>query len=215
MPSGQTQLNIIGCLLLVLLAACTCYELATFTWANSIPLALMAYVAFRIIFELTINRANVPTLATSFIGRGKMAAVLKAEADKNPDAPYTIIDLGSGRGELTRRIAKAIPKATVLGIEMARIPFWQSVWVQRLLGPKNLSYQCIDFWPYDCSKIDAVVFYLSMPVAQRVGAKLFRELKSGSTVISHTFPLLEAWTLVETISFLTPFKEVIYVYRKP
>jgi SAM-dependent methyltransferase len=167
-----------------------------------------------VVYELTLNRKNVPTLATSYVGRGKIAEILKQEAAKRGGKPYTIIDLGSGRGELTRRIACAIPEAQVIGIEMARIPYLQSAFVQRWLGPKNLSYQCLDFWPYDCADVDAVVFYLSGTFARRVGEKLYKEMKPGSVVISHTFPLIGEWTLVEEVHFRSPFKEQIFVYRK-
>ena len=211
--SGKIQLNIIGFILCVILGFSLWKMLHPFTWLSIIPLLFVAYGLFRVIFELTWNRNNVPTLATSHAGRAKMTELLKIAAA--PRAGYSIIDLGSGRGELTRHIAKAIPTARVIGIEMARIPFLQSRFVQRWLGPSNLSYECLDFWPYDCSQIDAVVFYLSGTFARKVGEKLHRELKPGSLVISHTFALEGAWgEPAEILHFRTPFKEVIYVYRK-
>ena len=210
---GQTQLNLISIVLLIILGISAWHVARPLTWASLIPLGLMGYVAFRIVFELTINRKNVPTLATGYAGRGKMTEILKREADQRQGI-YTIIDLGSGRGELTRHIACSIPTAKVIGIEQARIPFWQSVFMQRCFGPANLSYQKLDFFPYDCSQVDAVVFYLSGNFAQRVGEKLHKELKTGSLIISHTFPLLGAWEPTEVLHFRSPFKETIYVYRK-
>ena len=212
--SSRMQLNIIGVALLALLALSAWQITRCFTGWAIIPLSLIGYAAFRIVFELTLNRENVPTLATGFAVRAKMTKILKQEAENHAQKPYRIIDLGSGRGELSRHIARAIPHAQVLGIESARIPYWQSVVAQRWLGPRNLSYQCLDFWPFDCSETDAVVFYLSGNTAQRVGEKLHRELKSGSTVISHTFPLLGDWTPVEVLNFRSPFKETLYVYLK-
>ena len=216
---GSVQLNIIGIVLLIVLGVSAWHLVRPLTWASVLPLVLIGYAAFRIVFELTINRKNVPTLATGFAGRGKMTEILKQEAAlhrvKGTGRPYRIIDLGSGRGELTRHIARAIPEAQVIGIEQARIPFWQSALAQRWFGPANLSYQRLDFFPYDCSDVDAVVFYLSGNFAQRVGEKLHQELKQGSLVISHTFALLGAWTTpAEVLQFRSPFKETIYVYRK-
>jgi SAM-dependent methyltransferase len=141
-----------------------------------------------------------------------MAEILATAAEGKK--PFKILDLGSGRGELTRHIAKKIPAAEVLGIELARFPCWQSHVVQRLFGPSNLSYRCLDFWRMDCSEIDAIVFFLTPNFAQRVGEKLAAELKPGSIVISHTFPLLGRWTPAEVIEFRTPFKETLYVYLK-
>ena len=212
--SNQMQLNIIGIILLALLGASAWVVARPLTWLSVLPLLFLGYAAFRVVFELTLNRANVPTLATGFVGRRKIANILKHEASLQGKDAYTIIDLGSGRGELTRVIAKKIPNAKVIGIEMARFPYMQASYIQRWLGPKNLSYQCCDFWSFHCSKIDAVVFYLTPSIAQRVGEKLHRELKPGSIVISHTFPLLGAWMPVEVLKFRSPFKETIYVYRK-
>jgi SAM-dependent methyltransferase len=213
-PSNQMQVNISGAVVLALLVGSAWYEARHFTWFSALPLVLIAYAAFRIVFELTFNRANVPTLATGFIGRRKIADILRQEVARRGKDNYTVIDLGSGRGELTRYIAKTISNARVIGIENARIPCMQSAFVQRWLGPENLSYQCCDFWPYDCSEIDAVVLFLTPTVAIHVGEKLYRELRQGSMVISHTFPLLGAWTPIETLTLHVPFEETIYVYRK-
>lgn len=212
--SGQMQLNILGVGLVALLGVSAWVLLRHFTLASVLPLALIAYAAFRVVFELTLNRKNVPTLATSMAGRAKIAEILKAEAVAQTGKPYTIIDLGSGRGELTRSIARAVPQAKVIGIEMAKIPYWQSVLLQRIFGTENLSYLCLDFFPFDCSNVDAVVFYLSGPFARRVGEKLWKELKPGSLVISHTFALEAPWQPAEVLNFRSPFKETIYVYRK-
>lgn len=213
-PSSQGQLNAVGILLLVLLALIAWDILLSHRPYAAIPLGCLVYVAFNIIFELTFNRANVPTLATGFAGRGRIAALLKHEAARRKNQGYTIIDMGSGRGELTRRIAAAIPEARVIGVEKARLAYKQAVIVQRLLRLKNVSYQCSDFWSCDCSGADAVVFYLMPTLMPKMGEKLYRELKPGSMIISHVFPLLGVWTPIETIHIRTPFKETIYVYRK-
>jgi len=214
LASGQTQLNIIGAALLTLLGLSAWNVARPFSIWSIVPLILIGYAMFRVMHELTFNRKNVPTLATGYIGRRKIAHLLKKEALARGKGSYKIIDLGSGRGELARRIACTIPEATVLGIEKARFPVWQSSLIQRLLGPNNLSYAGIDFWPFDCADIDAVVFYLTPTLAQKVGEKLKKELKPGSLIISHTFPLGGDWTPLETLKFRSPFQEVLHVYRK-
>jgi len=212
--SSQTQLNIIGGGALVFLGFGAQQILRAPMGLTLIPLVFVGYAAFRIIYELTINRANVPTLATSYTGRRKIIEILKREASLRSDGVYAVIDLGSGRGGLTRLIARKIPQTQVTGIEFARIPYWQSVWMQKLFGPKNLCYLRCNFLPYDCAQTDAVVFYLSANFAPRVGEKLYRELKNGSMIISYMFPLAAPWKPAEIIQYCAPFKEVIYVYRK-
>jgi hypothetical protein len=213
-PSNQMQLNILGFFLLALLGVSAWSVVKPLTWFSVLPLLFIGYAAFSIVFELTVNRANVPTLGTSIVGRRKIAIILQREISLCAKKNYTILDLGSGRGELTRQIAKRNPNAVVIGIERTRIPYWRSTFMQRLWGLKNLSYQHCDFWPFDCSGIDAVVFYLTPRIAERAGKKLQKELKPGSVVISYMFPLLGAWTPVEVLTYRAPFKETIYVYRK-
>jgi SAM-dependent methyltransferase len=212
--SGKGQLNLIGIGLLVLLALSAWDVTHPLSIYSLLPLILIGYAAFRIIFELTYNRANVPTLATSYAGRGKIAQIIKDAAEARPDKAFNVIDLGSGRGELAQRIARAIPKGQVLGIELNRIPYLQACFMQRLLRVRNLAFKQIDFWGYDCSNADGVVMFLNQRLATKAGEKLHKELKPGSIIISHTFPLLGTWTPTDTVEFRTPFKEVIYVYRK-
>jgi hypothetical protein len=216
LTSGKWQLNAIGITLLALLGA-SAWGIAAQTTPGPgkiIALVFVAYAAFRVVFELTFNRANVPTLATSYKARKKIAEFLQADAALRTAIPYSVIDLGSGRGELTRRIARKIPRAHVLGIETARIPFWQAKLLQRLVGPANVGYKSFDFWLYDCTTASAVTLFLNQRLAQKVGEKLGKELAPGSIVISYTFPLLGAWTPIETVSLRTPFRETIYIYRK-
>ncbi|MDD3371317.1 MAG: class I SAM-dependent methyltransferase [Alphaproteobacteria bacterium] len=214
LPSAQSQLNILGGVTLALAAFAAWSLLQPLTWTSAVPLVFVGYAFLRIAYELTLNRENVPTLATTFAGRRKIANFLREDASARGKDPYRVIDLGSGRGELTRVIAKRIPQAKVVGIEFARIPCAQAALVQRWLGPKNLSYECRDFWPFDCSDIDAAVFYLNPSMARRVGEKLHRELKPGSVVISHTFPLGDEWTPLKIMDYRSPFKERAYIYRK-
>lgn len=213
-PSHKKTLHIVYGLILAWLGFFAWMLAWPLTWASIPVLLCLGYFVFRLIFELTLNRATVPTLATCFVARQKIAKFLQHEAAGCNQENYIIVDLGSGRGELTRTIAKRIPKAKVIGIEMARFPYRQASLIQRWFGPSNLSYERRDFWLFDCSMIDAVVLYLGPITVQRMGDKLQRELKQGSLVISHTYPLLGEWSPTDVLTFYSPFKETFYVYRK-
>ena len=184
------------------------------TWVSLPVFLCWGYIFFRFIFELTVNRLNVPTITTCFVARQKMAKILEHEAAQCHKETYNVVDLGSGRGELARCIAKKIPKASVIGIEMAAAPYMLSTLIQRLFGPKNVIFKRLDFWHFDCSDIDAVVLYLGPITTQQMGEKLHQELKRGSTVISNTYPLLGKWKALDTQNFHAPFKETFYVYKR-
>jgi hypothetical protein len=217
-PSGmtlstQTKLRLIGAGLMLLLLLSAWNLAQDLTPFSLIPMVCVAYAGFTIVGELTWNRDKVPTLATSWIGRRRMAEALRKAS--NGKAGYKITDLGSGRGELSRALAKSLPHAHVTGIEIAKIPYRQSLLLQRLLGPNNISYKLADFETHHCRDDDAVVMFLSGNLTAIVGEKLQRELKPGTTILSHTFPLRGAWEPVEVITFRTPiFKDKIFVYRK-
>ena len=185
------------------------------SWASLPILLCWGAVTLRLLFEVTLNRNRIPTLATGFLMRQKIAEILHDKLPQQPSKPpFRIIDLGSGRGELARVIAKSFPNAEVTGIELAHFPYLESVAVQRLFGPRNLCYKREDFWSFDCHQADAIVLYLAPVTAQKMGEKLARDLKSGCLILSHAFPLGGDWHPMETQTFHTPFKEELYLYRQ-
>lgn len=162
-------------------------------------------------------KTGVSTFPTMPAVRRKMIEILQQDfAAKQPLDPgrvYTIIDLGSGSGQLCGRVARVMPQARVLGIEISPVPWLRSVIRQRLFGPANLSYQRLDFWPYDVSGVDAVLCYLPGTIMGKVAAKLRKELRPGSIMISNRFRTDE-WEPVETHTVHTPFKTDVLVYRQ-
>ena len=165
-------------------------------------------------YEMKVGVATFPTMPTA---RKKMIEAIQEDfAAKKSQLPpghtYTIIDMGSGSGQLTWRIARAMPEAKVVGIELSIIPWLRSVVHQKLFGPANLSYARVNFWPYDVSKADVVITYLFGPVMEKMSTKLRQEMKSGSLVLSNKFRFVN-WDDVETTVVKVPFTQNLYVYR--
>lgn len=208
---GHRLLDLVSVLLVVFFAAIAWQLTQRFDPLNAVLLCVVGYVALRVIYELNFNRSQVPTLVSGFFERQKIIEVLKKDAGTRA-APYTVVDLGSGRGELTRGIARALPQAQVLGLEWAYFPALQSRFFQRLFGLKNLEYRQGDFMAYNCSGAGVVVIYLNPKMAREVGEKLRRELKPGALVVSNTFPLGGAWQPAEAITLHTPFRVEVFVY---
>ncbi len=184
------------------------------TLPNLFLLCFFAYILWRLGYELLLNRHHVPVWASSFWERRKIAQLLQNHFMVLADPSPVVVDLGSGCGELTRCMARALPKAQIIGIEKSRNAYRQSVFFQRLFGLKNLSYENISFFPYDCSAADAVVMYLGDELTQQAGEKLWKELKPGAIVIANESPLLGAWPAPEVITFHAPFKAVLFVYKR-
>jgi hypothetical protein len=175
-------------------------------------LALLALIALRILYELTLNRGKVPALNTAYFERRKIADALKKDAAGK--ASYTVFDLGSGGGALTRMVGRKISHAQITGFEIAPVAFAQSVWMQKIFGPKNIDYKKQDFLAIDCSKADAVMLFLTAAFAKRVGEKLYAELKPGALVVTNEFTLQDSWKPEEVMTVYSPFKGTVYVYRR-
>ncbi len=157
-------------------------------------------------------RTGVPTVASFRPARKKIIEILQKHFGSADTSP-TIIDLGSGNGQLTRQIALTLPKANVIGIEISFMPWLISKLRQLFFGPRNLHYQRVDFWSYDCGKVDAVVLFLTDNVLDRISQKLAKELKTGALVVSNECPLTGDWQPIETVD-TGLFKCQIFVYQQ-
>lgn len=163
-------------------------------------------------------KTGVPTFPTLPFVRKKMLGVIQDDiaakrGQLTAERPYTIIDLGSGSGQLSWNIARALPDVKVIGIELSPVPYFRSVLRQKLFGPANLSYARRDFWSYDVSHADTILTYLLGPVMERMSAKLRQELKPGALVISNKFQLI-GWDQFETMKIPVPFTQNLFIYRQ-
>jgi len=159
-------------------------------------------------------KTGVPTFPTMPPMRKKMIEILQQDSQTHASHPYTIVDLGSGSGQLSWHIARAMPDAHVIGIELSLIPWLRSVVHQRLYGPTNLEYKRVDFWTYDISHTDAVVTYLMEFLMERVSEKLRKELKPGALVVSSKFQLRGDWKPFETYDIGLPLPMTLRLYRQ-
>ena len=158
----------------------------------------LAIAAF-VFCEYYALKTGVPTVASFPMARRVMVDLLQAEfADFPHGQRPTIIDLGSGGGQLCAQIARALPQARVIGIEISYLPWLRSVMTQHLFGPANLSFQRVDFWGYSCRPVDAVVTFLTGNIMDRVSTKLRRELRPGSLVIANDEQLTGDWQAFAT-----------------
>jgi trans-aconitate methyltransferase len=173
---------------------------------------LLLIITLVIATELSTFRTGVPTVASFSPSRRKIIEALTTYGAAG-STPYTIIDLGSGNGQLATKIARAFPQTKVTGIEISLVPWCIASLRRTLFGPPNLEFKRENFWPYDCSQTDAIVAYLNGAVIGRVSEKLRKELKPGALVITNEIPLQGDWQPIETIE--TGFlKMKIYVYRQ-
>lgn len=106
------------------------------------------------------------------------------------DAPQgaSWIDLGSGDGRVLIAAAK---KFAIHGVGIERIGalrIWSRLRVWRA-HVRNVRIRSGDFFNEDLSNYAVVSFYLLPPAAERLFMKLQKELRPGTLVLFHRFPL--------------------------
>jgi precorrin-6B methylase 2 len=180
---------------------------------KAILFCVAAYLLLWNVYILIFNK-GVPNIRTAPAIRRRIIDVLKSDMVKKGGDKYVIYDMGSGNGLLTREIAKAIPQATVIGVEASRQCIEWSEKMKSAQGIPNLSYRRADFFEHDFGDADAVVVFLSVYEMGRVGEKLMKNLKPGTLVTSNRFPL-HGWTVEEKVKVFTlyPFQKYFHVYH--
>jgi 16S rRNA A1518/A1519 N6-dimethyltransferase RsmA/KsgA/DIM1 with predicted DNA glycosylase/AP lyase activity len=118
-----------------------------------------------------------------------------------------VLELGSGWGGLARALARRCPKAQVIGIEAAFVPWAFSRLVQALAPLPNLTLRRADFLSQPLDQASLAVCYLFTGAMQRLSERL----SPGTLIVSSTFALpgrAAAQTLRADDLYRTP----IYLY---
>lgn len=110
----------------------------------------------------------------------------------------TVVDLGAGDGRILIHAAKAFG-AHAVGIEIdplrwllckVRLFFLNHSPAQRRRNPRvRATVNMANFFEEDLSYADVVTFYLSQAAADKLKAKLERELRPGARVVSYRRPI--------------------------
>lgn len=178
-------------------------------------LPIIGIVAFfGVSYAYYLLRTGVPTFPSMPVAREKIIALLQADmAVRRTQGRYKIYDLGSGSGQLSWHIARALPEAEVMGIELSFLPWLRATIWQKLTRQKNLRYLRVDFWSMPVGDADAVLTYLMEAIMPRVAAKLRAELRPRTLVISNKFAL-PGWQPEQTLPLQSAFSKRLLVYRQ-
>lgn len=176
-------------------------------WAGVYVLLWYAYI-------LLFHKA-VPNIKTAPAIRKTLIEKLHADIQAKNASTYTIIDLGCAQGDLSRTLARALPEAHIIGLDISQISIAQANLMKKWHKLRNVDYLCTDFMAYDLEKADAVLVYLTIYQMESVGQKLKDNLKPGTFVSSNRFALKAGWTPVETLEVktLAPHQKQLYLYR--
>jgi SAM-dependent methyltransferase len=187
----------------------------TIEFINNILFWICLFVLLWNAYFLLFNQ-GIPNIKTAKAIREKIIAELKKEIAQSGKENFTILDLGSGNGTLTRHIAKEIPKANVIGLEINKIAYWHSLFFKKIQNIKNLSYRNVDLYKTNISEADAVVMFLLGSFMKDIREKLEQDLKKGAFVFSNKFKINGDWEPLETfdIKTLAPNQKTFYKYQR-
>ncbi len=164
---------------------------------------------------LVFNR-GIPNIRTAPAIRKKIISLLKeheaARADRTQ--PYIIYDLGSGNGLFARQIAREMPQAKVIGVEVSGPSYDWSMMMKKQMKIDNLDYKHADVFTHDIRDASAVVLFFYQ--LDKLGKKLHEELKPGTLITSNKFRLGDGWTPAQSLKVWTlyPFQKRLFVYYK-
>jgi SAM-dependent methyltransferase len=189
----------------------------TFEIIENIIFYLALYVLLWNAYFLLVNK-GIPNIKTAPAIRLEVISRLRAEmaAKKKTGSPFTIIDLGCGNGDFSRQIAREIPEARVIGIEISKLAYARCCLMKRIYGLKNLEYRNEDFRDSEILKeADAVCMFLLGTLMKSIRETLENNLKEGTFVSSNKFPVGGDWEPKEVIDVdtLYPHQKTLYLYH--
>ncbi len=161
---------------------------------------LLIIVLLIVISSLIIGISPMPSSKTA-------QKIILEYVKKSKDE--TIIDLGSGFGNLAIFLAVNLPNKKIIAYELSLIPYLISKFLKSLFKIKNLQIYKKDFLKEDL-KNATLVCYLYFEGMKKLENKLFDE-NINTTIISNTFSLqnIKAREITYTRDF---FKSPIYIY---
>lgn len=127
-------------------------------------------------------------------------------------ASGVIVDLGSGWGSLTIRMAMKYPDRQIIGYELSFFPWLVSALVAKCLALNNLRVYRQDFSKAELSTASIVVCYLFPAGMVTVEAKLAEQKTSIDYVISNNFAL-PSFQPEKTIQLDDFYRSPVYRYR--
>lgn len=107
-------------------------------------------------------------------------------AELPTDRPFTFVDIGCGFGDLLCFLSQQRPNGRFVGVEIGPFPLLVAK-LRTALKP-SITIQFKSMWRLDLGRFDYVYTFLSPAPMERLWLKAKREMRSGSTLLSNSFP---------------------------
>lgn len=165
---------------------------------------------------ILIFNKGIPNIKTAPAIRKKFIELIRADMAAKGKDDYTIIDMGCGNGTFSVQLARSIPEAQVIGLEISKLAFAHAELKRKKSGLPNLEFRNVDFYDADMTQADAVVMFLLGTLMKRIRAKLESDLKPGTLVLSNKFRVGGEWVpdAELDVKTLMPHQKTVFIYTK-
>jgi len=127
-----------------------------------------------------------------------------------PALPARVVDIGSGMGGFTLYLARHRPTDTLVGVEIAPLP-WLVSWLRAYAGRSRARFLRGDYTALDFAAFDLVFAYLSPAAMPALWQKASSEMRKNTLLVSYEFDIPEiSPTFVIDVGADSP---QIYVWR--
>jgi SAM-dependent methyltransferase len=159
---------------------------------------------------------GIPNLGSAKAIRQKVVQEFINRLKSNDNMAPIIYDIGCGYGYVTRDLARAMPHAKIIGIEVNKISYWRAILTSKILGIKNTHYINKNFHDVDLSHADGLYMFLLGRLMLQIRTKIEKDLKKGTIVISNKFQINGDWQPIKKIDVTTiaPSQKTIYIYER-
>ena len=148
------------------------------------PFVFLAAFLFLLALYWSTFRTQVPYYPSGRRAWDEVAALLPK------DKPVCVLDIGSGLGGLVLDLAARRPESTVIGVELAPLP-WLVSHLRAVLTGSRARFVRGDYDQVDFANYDAVFAYLSPAAMSALWRKASREMRPGAMLISYEFLITE------------------------
>ena len=114
--------------------------------------------------------------------------ILRAGENLQLNSQDVVYELGCGRAKFLRSLVKKFPEAEYIGIEYSFLPYLLSRF-QLLFTPGHIKIIKHNFFTVDLRRATLLYFYLLPETMERLSAKIKKECRPDTKVISYQFSL--------------------------
>lgn len=183
------------------------------SWFEASLICICIFALFSIVYS-TLKTGMSPMPSSAKVRK----EVLDLLSKQNPAAGQTIIDVGSGWGNLIIPIARKFPQTQVIGYELSLLPWLACLLIKKILRLNNLKLYRQDFLKADIPQDSILTCYLHPRGMKKLKHYLQQREQVASTVISVYFSL-PGWdetTFKETrvIRIKDLYQTPVYLYQQ-